>query len=146
MPSKTSKKRTVAPERTGWRDERISLRHRRYGVDCPALDIDFLLLEYDRGAPSAIVEYKHENARPVSMAHPSYRALRSLGDRADLPVFVVRYADDFGTFEVFPINGVAAKHLDKRSLMREKDWLSLLYSVRGRTVPQSVLDGLDLEM
>ena len=34
----------VRPERTGWRDEKLSQRHRMWGWDCPAVDIDFLLL------------------------------------------------------------------------------------------------------
>lgn len=40
--------KAVAEERNGWRDERISKRHRQWGRDCPAVDIDFLMLEYDR--------------------------------------------------------------------------------------------------
>ena len=35
----------VRKERTGWRDEEISRRHRLWGVSCAATDIDFLLVE-----------------------------------------------------------------------------------------------------
>ena len=85
----------TSTERTGWRDERISLRHRQWGDDCPAMDLDFLMLEYDRGKAVAVVEYKHERAAPLRTGHPSLRALTDLGDRAGLPVFVTRYSDDF---------------------------------------------------
>ena len=49
----------VAPERTGWRDEKISLRHRMWGFDCPAVDVDFVMVEFDRARVVAIVEYKN---------------------------------------------------------------------------------------
>ena len=39
------KTKTVPRERTGWRDEEISRRHRLYGVSCPMIDIDFLVSE-----------------------------------------------------------------------------------------------------
>jgi hypothetical protein len=48
-----------ASERTGWRDESVSRRHRKWGFDCPATDLDFMLLEYNHGAPVAVVDYKH---------------------------------------------------------------------------------------
>ena len=49
---------TVKKERNGWRDEAISLRHRLWGWDCPCVDIDFLLIEFDKSLPVALVEYK----------------------------------------------------------------------------------------
>ena len=57
---------STTKERTGWRDERISQRHRLWGVECQAIDLDFLLVEYrseyDDIRPVAIIEYKHECA------------------------------------------------------------------------------------
>ena len=51
-------------ERTGWRDQALSERHRAWGWDCPALDMDFVMIEYDNGKATALVEYKHEQAAP----------------------------------------------------------------------------------
>jgi hypothetical protein len=122
----------VRQERTGWRDEALSLRHREWGWDCPALDLDFILIEYDTGEPVARVEYKHEAARPVNVTHPSYRALAILGERADLPVFLVRYAGDFSWWDVQALNTVAALILPEPRHVAETQYIRFLHWLRGR--------------
>jgi hypothetical protein len=123
----------VRPERTGWRDEALSRKHREWGWDCPAVDLDFILVEYDQGLPVAVIEYKHENAKPVSLTHPSYMALAILGERADLPIFVVRYADDFSWWEVQAINTVATAILSTLRRVSESQYVKFLHWLRGRT-------------
>ena len=134
----------VSPERTGWRDQRLSERHRRWGWDCPAVDVDFLMLEYDRGKASALVEYKHEQAAPQYPTHPSYRAMIDLGDRAGIPVFGVRYADDFSWWRVTPLNGLAKKLLSEQTRMTEEDWIKLLYRIRGSEAPSDLFEDKDV--
>jgi len=129
--------RPVRKERTGWRDERISRKHREWGWDCPAIDIDFLMLEYDLGKAIALVEYKHEKAAPVQFKHPSYRALKDLSDRASIPAFVVRYADDFSWWEATALNSLGEKWLPKPKKMAEKEWVAFLYQLRGQRSPTS---------
>lgn len=136
----------VREERTGWRDERLSERHRQWGWDCPAIDLDFLLLEYDKGKAAGIVEYKHEKARKQYASHPSYQALTDLGDRAQISVFAVRYADDFSWWRVVPLNAMAKTFLSERKEMTESEYIRLLYKIRGYDVPQSVLDGVATEV
>lgn len=80
---------TVRSEETGWRDLALSRRHREYGVDCPAADID-CLVEIARGVPAAIIEYKKANAN-LEASYQSVRSLEILADRASLPFFVVLY-------------------------------------------------------
>jgi len=46
------------PERTQWRDQKLSERHRAWGFNCPAIDIDFLMVEFHTGKPVAIIDYK----------------------------------------------------------------------------------------
>ena len=134
----------VRKERTGWRDEELSRRHRMWGWDCPALDIDFLLLEYDKGKPVAIIEYKNENAAPQYPNHPSYRALIDLGNRANIPVIAFRYATDFSKFTVTPLNRLAFNFVQtKKKEMNEENYLKLLYQMRGKNdVPQEVLNNI----
>ena len=132
----------VRPERTGWRDEALYRRHRRWGWDCPAVDLDFLFLEYDRGKASAIVEYKNEHAAPQYASHPTYQAMIDLGDKAQIPVIACRYSDDFQTWKVIPLNEIAKKFLPQRAVLSEQDWVKLLYKIRGYDVPQRVLDGI----
>lgn len=136
----------VRPERTGWRDAGISQRHRRWGWDCPAVDLDFLLLEYDRGKAAAIVEYKHERAAPQYATHPTFRAMIDLGDRAGIPVFAVRYADDWSWWRVVPLNGLAKTFLPARAEMTEQEWITLLYRVRGTEVPADLFADKDVEI
>ncbi len=125
----------VAKERSGWRDQKISARHRMWGYDCPALDIDFLMLEYDQGKAAALVEFKHEEAQAVHMGHPSIRALNALADAAGIPFFLVRYADDFSWYFVTPGNEKASGFVPEAIRLTEPEWIQLLYRCRGREMP-----------
>ncbi len=136
----------VRPERTGWRDEALSRRHRRWGWDCPAADLDFLFMEYDRGKAAAIVEYKNEHAAPQYACHPTYRAMIDLGNKAGIPVFVCRYSDDFTEWKAVPLNDKAREFLPERKTLTEQEWVRLLYSIRGYDVPQEVLDDIHTEI
>ena len=107
------------------------------------IDVDFLALEYDNGKPVALVEYKHEDADPQHSNHPSYRALCSLGDAAQVPVFGVRYAGDFSLWRVLPLNQVAKDILEYRyHQMTESEYVAFLYRLRGRDVPADLFDAM----
>jgi len=136
----------VKKERTGWRDKGLSERHRLWGWHTPCVDLDFLFLEYDDGKAVALVEYKHENAPQQRAAHPTYQALIDLGTRASVPVFACRYAGDFSWFRAIPLNSFAKNWLPERKTLTEKEWVAFLYEIRGRIVPQEVLDNLDVEI
>ncbi|MGB9886693.1 MAG: hypothetical protein ACPLRW_06815 [Moorellales bacterium] len=132
----------VRPERTGWRDKIISYRHRLWGWDCPAVDVDFLMLEYDTAEPIALVEYKNEHAGFVKPEHPSYRALRRLADRAGVSLFVARYGSDCSWFRAMPLNRKARVLLPNATRMTEEEWVSFLYKLRGREAPREVLEAI----
>ena len=136
----------VRAERTGWRDEAISLRHRKWGWDCPGIDIDFLLLEYDRGKATALEEYKHEQAKPQKASHPTYQALIDLGNRAGIPVLAVRYAGDFSWWRVVPLNECARRWLPERAEMTEEEYVTLLYRMRGYDVPDGLFEYAKVEI
>ncbi len=125
----------VREERTCWRDERVSLRHRQWGFDCPALDIDFLMLEYDTGKAAVLVEYKHEDAQIVRVGHPSIQAIIDLANRAGVPAFVTRYADDFSWWHPIPLNAPARELCPQSRNLTEHEWVELLYRSRGRQTP-----------
>lgn len=136
-------------ERTGWRDEFLSRRHRLWGANCPMVDIDLLWLEYDLGAPIAIIEYKHDRASPQDPTHPSYRALKRLADRAALPCFAVRYRDDHDlAFAVRALNRLGLVRTPDGSpgysaWMSELGYVTWLYQLRRRPMPKMVMDILD---
>jgi len=139
--------REVKPEHLGFRDMRLSERHRRWGWDCPAVDIDFFFLEYDKGNPTAIVEYKHEHLKKVSLGHPTYHAMTILAEKAEIPFFVVRYKDDFSAFHIIPVNSYAkSKMPDGEKFMSESTWVRFLYWLRGYECPQSIIDGLKTDI
>lgn len=144
-----------AEERSGWRDEALSLRHREWGFDCPAVDIDFLLIEYDKAEPRALIEYKNQHAQPIEMKNPSIRAIKKLADDAQLPALLVRYADDFSWWKVRPLNenakGYVSPYFASRRmgenrddiLVNEIEYVAILYSMRDRQMPQSVISHIN---
>jgi len=131
----------VRPERTAWRDQQFSERHRLWGWDCPAEDVDFLMIEYDTAEPRAIMEYKHESARGQTSRHPSYEAISRLADRGRIPFFAVRYADDLSWWIVTGLNGQARGLLGVTAerFFSEIEYVRFLYErIRGRPLPREV--------
>lgn len=104
------------------------------------------MLEYDRGKAAALVEYKHERAAPQYPTHPSYRAMKDLGDRAGIPVLGVRYADDWSWWRVTPLNGLAKNWVPEQTQMTEQQWITLLYRMRGTEVPDDLFEDKDVEI
>lgn len=127
-----------AHERTGWRDESISRRHREWGYNCPAVDLDFLVAEYNLGKPVALIEYKHERARWPDLQHATYRALRELADVADLPFAVVFYRQNPWRFLVLPANEKAQDFYQGQRSLSELRFVRSLYVLRERVVDASV--------
>jgi len=100
------------------------------------VDVDFLCVEYDNGTPVAMVEYKNEQAPPIVIrGNKSWNALRETAKRARLPLFAVRYASNFSWWLVVPLDKLAKNHLLERQKMTEKEWVTLLYGLRGRKLP-----------
>lgn len=100
-------------ERTGWRDQAISERHRAWGFNCPAVDLDFVMAEYNHGLPVALVEYKDRHARLPRLSDPTYRALSALADGYSggaLPFLVAFYDSSEWWFRVLPVNEPAHRH------------------------------------
>lgn len=131
-------------ERTGWRDnERISQRHRMFGYNAPACDLDFPLIEYDKGQATALIEYKHERAAEVYLNNPSIRALSDLGSKAGIPAFVVRYKDDFSKYKVSAINDQGKEILQRDTkVMYEADYVRFLYRLRGYEAPEQLIENI----
>ncbi len=122
-------------ERTGWRDAELSKRHGSWGFNCPAVDLDFVMLEYNHGAPSALVEYKHINAQVVDTNHATYKALVALANgykNGPLPCFIARYNPEDWSFQVIPLNEKAEKHYKhcKNEKLTEKRFVKSLHLLR----------------
>jgi hypothetical protein len=123
----------VRKERSNWRDEKLSAWHRdKLGYNCPAADIDFLMVEYDKGKPAALVEYKREDAIVQDINHPSYRAVAILANGVSVPFFIVRYSIGLTWFGVIPVNEVAKIFVPNFTIMTESEYIFLMYKIRGR--------------
>jgi hypothetical protein len=132
-------------ERTGWRDESISKRHREWGWNCPAVDLDFLMVEYNLGLPIGLIEYKHYKAAEPNIKHATYRALCALADgyRDPLPFLIAFYWPDNWAFQVLPINETAKKHFKHAEALSEYDFVYRLYRIRDYLLNEKV--GRDLK-
>lgn len=128
--------RSVRQEMTGRRDLELNDRHRMWGWDCPMVDVDFLAVEYNHGNPCALVEYKKYNAPEVKPWHPSYRALKALGDVARIPFLVAFYWPGIWAFQVVPLNRYGRDRFAVGELFTELDYVIRLYALRGAVLLQ----------
>lgn len=131
-------------ERSGWRDEQISRRHRSWGFNVPAVDIDFLLAEYDNRRPVAIIDYKHYLNESWRCDRSNIEALSHFyaEDGSQLPFFVVRYKPStVWQFKPHPVNTAGSAVADSFSLgygnkvLMEPEYVAWMYRMRGRPVP-----------
>jgi len=125
----------VRQERTGWRCEAISRRHREWGYNCPCVDLDFMVAEYNYGKPVALIEYKEKHAGEPNIEHPTYKALIALADgykHGAIPCAIVRYCTEKWWFEITPLNESAEKWCEGKQYIRipEKRFVTGLYMLR----------------
>lgn len=126
----------TAFEKHGFRDEELSRRHREYGFDCPAVDLDFVLIEYSHGLPVAIVEYKHWRAYgKIPIHHQSYKALSILATNSDIPFIIAYYWPENWSYIAQPINERAKRILRHERVASEHQWVNFLYLLRGEELP-----------
>lgn len=127
--------RIVKPRLTNFGDGPISDWHRdALGYDMPAVDLDFLLVEYDRAIPCAVVDFKHSNTKAINYSHPSVRAVTELCSnqrRRPVPYFTVKYAEDCKMFQVFPMNGEATLFVgDQWQVMADEEFIEFQQRLR----------------
>lgn len=137
--------KSVLPESMGFRDMDISNRHRLWGWDCPAVDIDFLMCEYNLGQPIGIIEYKHHNIGSINEKNISYKVLRNLADQRinPIPFFIVLYWRDIWAFRVIPMNGKAETFVNQPTMMTEYEYVGLLYRIRRNMLKQEIAEKLN---
>ncbi|NBT20517.1 MAG: hypothetical protein EBT00_17365 [Proteobacteria bacterium] len=138
----------TANERHFKRDAILSAKHRTWGFNVPAVDIDFLMIEYDQSVAKALVEYRHING--AVRVDASVKAIIDLADRAGLPFFIVQYyyATDDGTrwkeatvdtpafFRITTMNKLAEQAYFSwgDEWMSEQQYREWLHEIRGRKV------------
>lgn len=128
-------------ERSGWRDLEISSRHRRWGFNCPAADLDFLMVEYHLGQPVALVDYKHYRAGIGNYDHPTYVAAGRLYDdrHEQIPLIVCRYWPDVWAVRAVGLNAAGQRWLPTWRELTERQWVAGLHNIRKVNVDERVL-------
>ena len=104
-------------------------------MNCPAVDLDFVLLEFNHGVPVAVVDYKHcAKANPLEGLNEwAIKAMSSLYNEhgENLPFFVARYWPGSWAFAVLPMNEPSRKWLrDDWTPMTEQQWVTGLHRLR----------------
>ena len=133
----------VKPEKYGFRDERLSRRHRLYGVSCTMVDLDFIVIEYHLKKVVALVEYKHHRCESsLNLEDSNYQALMDMADRADLPFFISFYHPKTWDYIVHPGNMNSFEWITTKTEMNEHDYVRFLYKIRYINVKQDILDKL----
>ena len=133
----------VRQERSAWRDASLSQRHRDWGFNLPAADIDFLLLEFNRGRASALVEYKRFNAKHYSLTSRTFQALTDLADRAGLPFAIAKYWPGTWSFQVTPMNALASEHFASDEILTEHEYVQRLYQISGQIMWNALVGQLN---
>ena len=135
---------SLKEEQLGWRDARISQRHRLWGV-CPATDLDFALLEYSNSRAVALIDYKYRSFR-MDLDHPSLLALGTLTSNSHIPAWIAEYDPDGWTVKLHELNSEALDYMEVHPhtfrRLTEEQFVFLLHDLRGVTVPQEVLETL----
>jgi hypothetical protein len=121
----------------------LSDRHREWGDDCPMVDLDFLMCEYNHGIPVAIVDYKFHGAEITQTSVRTYETLSGFydEDHHQVPFFIARYWPDVWAFKVKPINEAASAFFERVKpgllaasgawvSMTEQQFVWLLYRLR----------------
>ena len=134
--------RSVRSERTGWRDEWISNRHRAWGWDCPMVDIDFLAAEYDQAKVVAVIEYKAAGAPIHDFTKANYRTLIGMSETLKVPFAVVRYHPTQSLFYVIPGNDRAKFAFTNQKIISEFEYVEQLYRLRKRETPEAIASQL----
>jgi hypothetical protein len=155
-------------ERTHKRDLFYSKAHRTWG-NLPMTDIDSIEYDCQDN-PVAMLELKHSKTTYISITgqgdstlsadrrqESEIRKLIKVAASLQVPLFVVVYwffcgdiildADDYGKkqiqhkqFYVIPINHLATQLVSTETQMSEKEYVSLLYKLRGQDLPIMCLD------
>lgn len=112
----------------------LSHRHRQWGHDCPAVDLDFVLAEYNHGVTVAVVDYKHHRENVDASNERTHQALSGFydSDGNQLPFFVARFWPETWAFKVHAGNSAACLHLGTSSWvpMTEQRYVRSLYQLR----------------
>ena len=143
----------VRKESTGWRDSWISDKHRDWGYDLPATDIDFMLLEYDQMKPITLIEHKTVGCWKQFGKETVLRwhaPVATLATMAGLPSYLCLYEKHPAAFYVMATNEIAERVPGRNGCfgsemipMSERQYVAFLYHLRNRPLPSVLVSELE---
>lgn len=139
----------VKQETTGWRDDNLSARHRSWGVNCPATDLDLTLVEFNWRVPVAIIDYKHGNSKDSIrdiVRTDAVQAQLKLAEMANIAFAVVMYWRQPWQFKTYPGNEKARQWFKTGELLSELEFVRILHKIRNFELPDKVAANLNSEV
>ena len=125
----------------------ISDRHRGYGNNCPATNIDCLLYEYNHMQPVAIIDFKARRLAANDRTSFNARATANLCNMARIPFYLASYSNSEWSFILAPVNAIATQLMQKHGMtetkMSELQFVTFLYDLRGKRLPSETVQKLN---
>jgi hypothetical protein len=125
----------VRKERTDWRDSGLIRFHERFFYTVPSDNTEFLMVEYDKSTPVAIVDYRLKN-RLIKGYSNSVRLLCD-SEKINLPYFSCEYEignNRINKIFITPFNIKANAIFNGENEFTEKDYVIKLYDIRETIV------------
>jgi hypothetical protein len=132
-------------------DMSISPRHRNWGFNCPVMNLDCLMYEYDNKQPVSLIDFKCRGPSDGDTTSANAQALANLASSATIPAYIVYYDNLNWRFRSTPLNALGKIKLGECSeftAMQEVDeitFVGFLYALRGRSLPHDVKQRLARE-
>jgi len=119
--------------------------HRGFGEGIFATDLDFLEYRLDKNSIilSALIETKSEYAK-INFSRLQHKAQRRLAELANLPYFTVKYIKPDYNVIIYPMNKLAKHYIPIVTAMSLKEYIILLYELRGLRCPNYILSKLEV--
>jgi|SRR5271157_417090 len=127
----------VVPEADSWPVHReMSLRHREWGLNCPAVDLDYLLIDFNHCVPVCILEYKYMTS-PTNDSNTT--ATLRLAEHCGIPYFGAQYNNRAWWFIVSAYRiGQGIVPGDEKKRYNEQSFREFLYELRDRAVAKNI--------
>lgn len=141
-------------------DPTIMDRHNRWGQHVPCTDFDWPVYEFGDGQCKALIEYKQDRIPPTVLKEKRVDAFFTINPAMPTLVVVYDNASDPWTIWIVKANKPAVQNLTdffgdlkprcelwkwktKGVRLSEVDYVRWLWSLRGMSCPQAVIDDLN---
>jgi hypothetical protein len=126
----------VRKERTNWRDSGIEKIHSKYNFAYPCENVDFLMVEYDKSSPVAIIDYRKKKKAKIVHSNSIFDLCENRNN--PIPYFITSYTiydSELKDFEVVAVNKVAKERMNLKGPVNEARYVEFMYDLREYSVP-----------